>query len=870
MVSYRVGSYSYLPCPVHEVTVTVNPRLSRDQSFTDLYEPIQKTTHIGRILQVADMIPDLIKDLQYALRTIRKNPIFVVFVVGTLALGIGANTTVFTIVNTLLLNALPVENVAGLAGIAAVESRNTATSNTPFPISYADLKDYESQNRVFNSLAGYTSPRMTTLQTNEKTELMFAELVTSNYFSTLGIKPAKGRFFSRDDSEGVVLNYGAWNSRFGGLEDIIGTNIKINGIMFTVIGVAPPGFIGVNAIFGPEVWIPASVTERLMPVEMKNALTDRAKATFLGIGRYNPGATRLVAQANLDTIAAALAKDHPDASQGHSIKVRPVRDVLLGSSSSGSSPVIFASVMLLVVVGIVLLIACSNVANLLLARSAFRRQEIAVRLAMGASRSRLIRQLMTESIVLGLLSGAGGLFIGYAGQRFLFSFLPNAATFVTPKFDANVFAYALVISLATAFLFGMMPALRASRAEVAETLKEEARTTGRSRKRITFANILVVGQVALSFVLLVTAALFLRSIGRAYQMDPGFQTKNLAVFMTNPGQAGYAKPQAKDFYRAVRERIGARPEVASVTWASNLPLWARPVNGVEMEGRQQRSRTDKVRAIVTTVDLNYFDTTRIALVSGREFSTADQENTTPVAIINEKLAHDYFPNGAVGRRIQLPGEKQWRQIVGIARTANYTSWGEAPQPCVYVPLEQSFADALTLFIRSNRDPHELLVPVQREIHTLAPSVLVSAVRTGAEIVDGGLFQARMAVGLLTVFGLLALGLASVGLYGLLAYSVNQRRREIGLRMALGAQPGNVLRLVLKEGMSLVGSGVLIGFLAALAVGRLLSGMLFGVDATDPFSVLLAGLTLSAAACLACYVPAHLATRVDPLAALHES
>jgi len=401
-------------------------------------------------------------------------------------------------------------------------------------------------------------------------------------------------------------------------------------------------------------------------------------------------------------------------------------------------------------------------------------------------------------------------------------------------------------------------------------LKEEARTTGRSRKRVTLANALLVGQVAFSFLLLVTAALFLRSIGRAYDLDPGFQTKHLAVFTTNPGQAGYKKPLTKAFYKDARERVTRMPDVESVSWASNMPLWARGVNGLQVEGREQRSQADKITTIVNTVDANYFETVGVAIASGRQFTNRDQETSTPVAIVNEKLAHDYWPRGdALGKRIQLPGEKQMRQIVGIARTASYSAWAEPPQLCVYVPLEQNYSDAMILYVRGKADPRQILTPVRREVRAAGPRILIGGTLSGREIVDRGLFQARMGVALLSVFGLLALSLASIGLYGIMAYSVNQRKREIGLRMAIGAAQASVLRLILKQGMSLVLKGVLIGFAAALLVGRLLSRLLYGVSASDPLSIAAAAAVLLAVALLACYLPARWASRVDPLVALRE-
>ena len=823
-----------------------------------------------------NLIEDLWRDLRYAFRTMRKSPLFVLFVVLTLALGIGANTTVFTVINTLILNPLPVPDSSGLAAVSAATAESTSRSSAPLPISYADLKDYQALNGVFRSLAGYTSPRNMTWRTGTASQGMFGELVTGNYFSTLGLSPARGRFFlpEEDRTPGAhavaVLNYGTWQTRFGGADDIVGKTLRLNSLVFTVIGIAPPQFIGVNALFGPDLWIPAAMAEQLLPNQMQTAFSDRSKAVFQAVGRFKPGVTRTQAQANMAAIASDLAREYPAANAGRTAAVRPIRDALFASSSGSSTPILFASAILSVVVGIVLLIACSNVANLLLARSAARQQEMAVRLAMGASRSRLVRQLLTESMLLGILSGALGLFIAYAGLKFLFGALPGSANFVTPKLDATVFVFALVISLATGFLFGMIPAFKASSASVAETLKEEARTAGRSRSRITLANALLVGQVAFSFLLLVTAALFLRSIQRAYDIDPGFQPTHLAVLTTNPGQAGYGKPRSKAFYKEVRERVGRIPGVESVSWAANMPLWARAVNGLQVEGRQLRSQADTISTIVNTVDRNYFETAGMAIESGRGFTDMDQETSTPAAIVNEKLAHDYWPGGdALGKRIQLPGEKQMRQIVGIAKTANYSAWGEPPQPCVYVPLEQNYSDAMTLYVRSKGDPQQILMPVRREIGAAGPEILVGGTLSGREIIDRGLFQPRLGVALLSVFGLLALGLASIGLYGIMAYSVNQRRREIGLRMALGAAQTSVLGLILKQGMSLVLTGVLIGFVAALFVGRLLSRMLFGISATDPIGLAGAALILSAVALLACYLPARWASRVDPLVALRE-
>lgn len=820
---------------------------------------------------------DLWRDLRYACRTMRKNPFFVLFAVLTLGLGIGANTAVFTLINTLILNPLPVYKPSELAAVSASKTKNLSRSKGALPISYADLKDYQAKNEVFSSLAGYTSPRVVTLHVGRNSQRMFAELVTGNYFSTLGLKPAIGRFFSpiENSSPGAhpvaVLNYGTWQGNFGGEKDIIGKTLRLNNTVFTVIGIAPPKFIGINAVFGPDLWIPASMAEQLLPNEMKNALSDRVKVEFLGAGRLRPGVSRAEAQANVTTIAAGLSREYPDADQGRTATVWPISVILFASSFGGSSPVVLASFVLLTVVGIVLLIACSNVANLLMARAAAREHEFALRMATGASRGRLVRQLLTESLLLGVLSGLLGVGSAYAGLGFLWSFLPSSANFVVPKLDATVLLFGLLISLLTGFVFGTVPAWRASRIGLADALKQEGHTVGKSRRGISFANTLLVGQVAFSFLLLAMAALFLRSIGQAYEIDPGFQTKHLAIVLTNPGQTGYNEAQARAFYKDLRERVAAMPGVASVSWASNLPLWGNTQNGLRIEGREQRSKADTISTIVNTVDVDYFETAGVPIDRGRAFTNIDQKSSTPVAIINEKLAHDYWPAGdALGKRIQLPGEQKARQIVGIARTADYSTLAEPPQACVYVPLAQKYSDAMTLYVRTKGDPREILLPVQREIHTIAPAILAKDARTGRQIVNDGLFQAKMGVGLLTIFGLLALGLASIGLYGILAYSVSQRKKEIGVRMALGAARSNVLRLVLKQGMSLVALGVLIGLIAALAVGRLLSRMLYGVSPADPMSIAGAAAVLLLIALVACYLPARRASRVDPLVALHES
>jgi predicted permease len=849
------------------------------QELEDIYElhaGLDRSQHMPKHDTVppgdarrGNYLDDLRRDLRYAFRSMRANPAFVLFVVITLGLGIGANTTVFTLINTLVLNPLPVDRPAELMAIAATPAVPTE-SDALMPVSYLNLGDYAAQNAVFQSVAGYTSKRLLTLQADRTSQGVFVEFVTANYFSTMGVRPMAGRDFAAEGDDTrtpqpvAVMNYGTWQTRFGGAAGIVGTQLRLNNAVVTVIGVAPRGFLGASAVAGADLWLPVSMAEPLQPTEMRAAFTDRSKAVFNGVGRLKPGVERSQAQANMTTVSAALAREYPAANQGQTVAVKPITEVLF---AGGATMIVIASSILAMVVGIVLLIACSNVANLLLARTAARQGEMAVRVALGASRGRLVRQLLTESLCLGLLSGTLGLAIGTGGIQLLAATLPTSGNFVAPKIDGTVLLFALGISLATGLVFGIFPAMRVSRAGVAGTLNE-SRSAGHSARTVTVRNGLLVAQVALSFVLLVTAALFLRSIQRAYQIDPGFQSDHLATLIANPGQAGYSDAQSRAFYRDIRERMLDVPGVVTASWSANMPLWARPVAGLQIEGREQRSRTDTAATIVNTVDRNYFSVMGVAIDAGRAFTDIDQSTSTPVAIVNKKLADDYWAGEDVlGKRIQLPGEHEMRQVIGVARTTNYSSWAEPPQPCVYVPLEQNVLGTMVLYVRTVDDPAPMLVTLGRELNAAAPQVFVSYLRTGPQIVDQGLFQPRVGVALLSLFGLLALVLASVGLYGNLAYAVSQRRKEIGVRMALGANRSQVLRLIMRQGLSLVSTGVAIGLVLAIAVGRLLSGMLFGVGAGDPISLGIAALTLSTIALVACYLPARWATRVDPLVTL---
>lgn len=822
------------------------------------------------------LFSDFAKDLRFALRMLRKSPGFTAVAVLTLALGIGANTAVFTVVDSLILNPLPVEKISTLAAVNTMQAKKAARSGDFQAISYLNLKDIRERTRAFRNLAGHSYPMAVTMTDKGEPHRIFAEIVTANYFETLGIHPFLGRFFlpSEDRTPGArpvaVLGYTAWQSRFGGASDILGQTITLDKTPFTVIGVGPKGFKGVYAVFGPDLWIPSMMAEQVLPAEQRNALGDRGLPLLTGIGRLRPGVTLQQAQAEMNIVGAALAKEDPDANDGKILTVTPLIEAAYGPERQ---PVVLGGILLMAIVGFVLLIACSNLANLLLARASVRRQEIAVRLSLGAGRMRLIRQLLTESVLLGLFSGVLGFLFGYGGCRILESLRPAeyAQNLADLRLNASVFVFALAVALLTGLIFGIVPALRSSRVSVSEVLKEETRGAGRSRGRVGLANTLLAGQVAASLVLLVVAALFLRSIEREYLIDPGFQTKHLALVMLYPGQAGYDRVRTEQFYKQALERIGRVPGISSVSWASNLPLWGRKETGIVVEGQEARKKSEAIPAVVDTVDLNYFSTLGIPLLEGRDFTQNDRDIATPVAIINETMAAKYWPaQDVLGKRLELPQGNQFLQIVGVVKTTNYQALGEAPQACVYIPLRQNFTDSMILYARSERDPSTVLAAVQAEIHRLDPGLAVEDMRTGTKVIDQALWWSKMGVGLLGVFGLLALGLASVGLYGIMAYSVNQRRREIGVRMALGAGERSVSLLVLRQGMTVVASGVVTGMVLALLLGRVLSRFLYGVSGSDPLSLAGAAFALLAVAFVACYLPARSASRLDPLVALREA
>lgn len=816
------------------------------------------------------------QDIRYSLRSLARTPAFAAAAILSLALGIGANTTMFTLVSTLFLNPLPVEKSAELLAINTLDTRNTTGWGNILPLSYPNLIDIRDQNQSFERLAGYSSVLGLSLSVDDgEPERIFCNLVTAGYFPLLGIRPAAGRFFRPEEEQTpgthpvAVIGHGLWQRRFAGAPDIVGRTIRLNSHDFTIVGIAPRGFLGITTMIGPEIWLPAMMASHVLPSESGNWLTDRAALTFQGVGRLKPGVTQAQADANLAALASALAKAYPTSNEGRGLSVLPITEATIFPGARQG--LLFGSLVLMSIVGLVLLIACSNVANLLLARASSRQQELATRLALGAGRTRLVRQMLTESLIIALAGGALGLLLALWGKTILWSFRPAAVAhnFVSLHLDERVLLFALVLSLVTGAIFGVLPALRASRPDLVESLKD-GRTVGGARRGGRLRQGLVIAQVTLSLVALAIAALFLRGIQHAARLDPGFDASRLAVLSVNPAQAGFDRARTDQFYRDVRDRLTGVGGIESVTWAKNLPLWAQIYRGILVDDQPREKGRNATLTLVNTVDLGYFSTLGVPITRGRDFTDADRAGAAPVVIINDTMAARYWPNqDPVGRRVRFDDREVAYEVIGVVRTTTYQMLGEAPQPCLFLPLRQNASDALVLYVRASGDPAPALALAQRTIRGLGAEVPIEFPSRVRDLFWNSLWMVQFAAGLLAVFGLIALGLASVGIYGVMAYAVTERRREIGLRMALGARPSDVRRLVVRQGMTMALIGLALGAALALLAARALGSMLFGLSAADPVSFLGAAAVLATVALVASLLPAYRASRLDPLRALRE-
>jgi len=812
----------------------------------------------------------LLKDLRYGIRSLLKQPGFAFVAVLSIALGIGVNTTIFSFVNATLFRPLPFPESDKLVRLW---DGNSA--------SYPDYVAYRDDSKVFSSLVAYAQ-RPLSLNVNGESERIFGEIVTGNYFDVLKAKPAIGRGFLQEEDRTpgthpvVVLSNSLWQRQFNSDPAILGKGIKLNNYSFTVIGVMPEKFVGATLISPPDVWVPMMMEPIVDPGS--RSLTSPDEGWLMMLGRLQPELKLPGAQAAVETIASRLHQarrernSEPEQMERRIVAVAEARGLMV--PPAGRVPAFLAITIVMAVVALVLLVACANVANMLLARAVARRKEIAVRLALGAGRWRIIRQMLTESVLLSLIGGVGGLLLAGWSSNLLATFLPQSfpGNSIAPdvSLDARVFLYTFLLSTVTGVIFGLAPALQSSKPDVIATLKDQAVTFGRGRTRFTLRNLLVVTQVAISMLLLVSAGLFLRNLRNTQHPEPGFVTNNGLMMSFDLGLARYDKARGQIFEEQLLQRVRSLPQIQSASLAEFVPLTdAGSLTPLYVEGEPTPDRFDDDSLLSNnTVGLDYFRTMGIAFVKGRDFNSSDTASSPEVIIVNETLARRLSPDGnAVGKRIRMDSQGDYLEVVGVVRDIKYRQLSEKPPFFGYLPLSQRYRSSMTLHVRTPSDPVAAINQLRAEINALDSNLPLTGVKTMQEHMRLPLAPAKLLALLSSTFGILALLLASIGLYGVMAYVVGSRTREIGIRMALGAQTSGVRRLVIVQGMRLALTGVAVGVVAALALTRVLSGVLYGVSATDPFTFAGVVVLLASVALLACLVPAWRATKVDPLVAL---
>ena len=815
-------------------------------------------------------------DLRLAARSMVKSPGFASVAILSLALGIGANTTIFSLLNALLLRPLPGREPERLATVY--------TSDYSGPLygasSYPDYLDFRSQSEVFDGLAAYTIQPLVLSDAGESRRGL-AQLVSGNFFDVLGVKAAYGRpVLAAEETPGqhpiAVLSDSAWRSRFGASPAVVGRPIALNGRPYMVVGVAPAGFTGLFRGVSVDVFVPLAMRTALTG----EALDQRGDRGLMLIGRLRPGTRIEDARANLALIGRQLHASHRETwtnrlGEPRIVSVLPEEASRLLPQTRG--PISAFLALLLGAVGLVLLLACSNVANLLLARANARRREIALRVALGARRFPLVRQLLTESLLLAGAAGVLGVALAAWSLRLILAFRPPLpfSLALGLELDPRVLLFALLVSLATGIVFGLVPALRASRSDPIEALKAGAPGSF-ARRGFALGDGLVIAQVAGSLVLLIGAGLSLRSLSRAEAIDPGFDPNGVLVFSIDLGAQGYDAARGQALYAELQERLGRAPGVESASLASVLPLsLGGERRGLRIEGYTPGPGED-MEVHSTFVGPGYFETLRTSLARGRGFAPTDARGAAPVVIVNEAFVRRYWPGrDGLGERLIV----SWRvgdhfedlplEVVGVARDGKYTSLGERPLPFVFYPHRQLYREQMSVVVRATGDPAALVPVARREVAALDPSLPVYDVKTLAAHLGTALFPVRVAATLLGLTGALAVLLAAIGLYGVLAYAVTLRTREIGVRVALGARRADVLSLVVGRGLRLAGLGLASGLVIAFGVTRFLSFLLYGISPLDPptfasLSALLIGVAIAAA-----WVPARRAARLDPIVALRE-
>ncbi len=823
----------------------------------------------------------IVQDVRFALRRLRKSPGFAVLAVVTLALGIGLNSAVFSVVDAVALRPLPVETPGELASLY---TESLGGGFTHGPVAFPDYLDLKEQAASFEDLAAHALSGMI-FEHGGESQTILGEMATGNFFTLLGVRPHVGRLFNVDDDRTgdpqavAVLSHRTYERRFGGTPDVIGSTIRLNGHPFTVVGVAQQGFYGLSRGLAPELWVPMRTTAWIGAQSIANSgeatpglekIDDRAQMWHWMIGRLRRGTTFDAAGAELSTLAARLQQIYPETNEKRSFLLVPTSQVRILPGVDG--PVVAASFVVMGLVSLVLLIACANVANMFLARAVERRKEIATRLALGASRTALVRQLLAESLSLAFVGGGLGLALAHASNCFVDRMplpIPIDLT-LGLQLDLRVLGFTFTAATLTAVLFGLAPAFEATRTNLTSALREESRgsSTGVGGRRLRSA--LVVGEVALSLLLLVCAGLSVRSMQNAHRINPGFEPAGVVSASFSPDRQGYTEPQSRDFYRRLTSRLEAAPGVRSATTASHLPLTLNiSMERVARPGEEALPTDEWPMVDTATVGAGYFKTLGIPVLSGRGFTQSDTEDSPRVAVVNQTLAERFWPGeDAVGRRLRVDERDGTDyEIVAVVANGKYRTLGEEPRPFIYRSLEQRFLPALEVLVKTEGDPRAALSTVRQYARELDPNIAVADLSTVEEAISASLLLPRLSATLFGVFGLIGLALAAVGLYGVISYAVSQRTHEIGIRMAMGARRRDVLAMVVKDGLVLTGMGLALGLGAAALVTRALESVLYGISSTDLVTFVGVSLVLTAIAMVASLVPARRASTVDPLTAL---
>lgn len=807
------------------------------------------------------------KDLRYGIRLLAKRPLFTFTAVFTLALGIGANATIFNLVNAVLLRPLPVQDPGRLARIYGIQAGHQGG------ISFPDFEDYRNHSRV---LSGLTATRLVTisLQRSEGSDQLLGEVVSANYFSVLGVPAEKGRMFYADNDnvetgQAAVISYGLWQRQFGKDADILGKAVNMNGNIFTITGIAGKAFKGTFAGAFTDVWIPIRDAAWL-GTEWRQK---RDMPVLQIIGRMKGDTNLAKAAAELSTISTRLEKSYPDTNRGKSIKLGPAT-LLHGNLRKGIS--MFLTIVM-AIVGFVLLTACANIASLLLISTAGRRREIAVRLALGASRFALLRQFLVETTLLSLLGGAAALFLSIWCSELLLRFNPIPSIPLRFDFglDYRLASYTFLISIFSGIFLGLAPSMPFLKSDLIHGLKNESGMSTRGYQGSRLRNIFVISQVALSLILLIGAGLFLQSLNRAASVELGFDPNHGLAMDLDLKSLGYSDQKGMQLYDQILNRMNRVPGIQTASLANLAPLdFSTPHTGILVDGYQPESGANSIPVSYNRVSPGYFQTLKISLKGGRDFTERDRADSPGVVIINETMANRFWPNQEViGKQFRLEGKASAAilpktvTVVGIAQNVKYRTLGEAPEAHLYFPFAQHYDPEMTLLVRTTTDPENMLQTVQRELQSVHGSIQGFFARTLLQHAAFSLLPARMAATLSSIFGAMALLLASVGIFGAVGYSVAQRTREIGIRMALGAQPQDILNLVIRYGVQIVAAGILIGVFASVGLTRFASTLLYGIDPVDPLTFLSVSSLLLLVALLACYLPARKAMRVEPTIAL---